>query len=65
MQQIQQSVKLDNGHDATAIINQVEDFIDTIRSIPDGVKIKNYNTPIREEKMLLIDAAKEFQEMII
>jgi NTE family protein len=61
-QQIQQSVKIGNGHDATRILNRVEDFIGKVKSLPDG--LKENNRPIKEEKALVIDAAKLLQRTI-
>ena len=62
-QQIQQSVKTENSHDTETIVNQVEDFIDNVRSLSD--KLKENNRPIEEEKVLLIDAAKQFQKTVL
>jgi predicted nuclease with TOPRIM domain len=59
-QQIQKSIKIENSHDMT-IVNQLEDFISEVKSIPDEVD----NRLIKEEKTLLSDAAKEIQEMTI
>jgi hypothetical protein len=62
-QQIQQSVKTENSHDARTIVNQVEDFIGKVRSLPD--ELKENNRPIKEERALVIDAAKQFQETVL
>ena len=51
-QQIQQSIKTKNSHDTRTIVIQVEDFIDKARSLPEELK---------EEKALVIDAAKKLQ----
>ena len=61
-QQIQQSVKTENSHDTGTIVNQVEDFIVKVRSLPD--MSKENNRPIEEEKALVIDAAKQLQKTI-
>ncbi len=58
LQQIQRSIRVENGNDAV-IVNEVEDFISQVRSIPDVVE----NGSLKEEKVLLIDAAKQFQGM--
>lgn len=57
-QQIQQSVKIENGHDATRILNLVEKFIGNVKSLPDEL------IEIKEEKALVIDAAKLLQRTI-
>jgi hypothetical protein len=43
-------------------LNQIEDFISKIPSLEDDV---DYNGSIKEEKTLLINAAKQFKEIII
>jgi len=63
-QQIQQSVKTQNSHDIRTIVSQVEDFIDNVRSLSDKLK-ENNNRSIREERELVLDAAKQFQETIL
>jgi predicted acylesterase/phospholipase RssA len=49
---------LDNGYNDT--MNEVEDFIIEVESIPDRVD----NLSLKEEKILLIHSAKLFQEII-
>ncbi len=55
-QQIQQSVKTENSHGTRTIVNQVEDFISKVRSIPD--ELKENNRPIEEEKALVVNCGK-------
>jgi NTE family protein len=62
-QQIQLSVKTENSHDTGTIVSQVEDFIDNVRSLSD--KLNENNRPIKEERALVIDAAKQFQETVL
>lgn len=63
-QQIQQSVKTQNSHDTRAIVSQVEDFKGNVSALPDELK-ENNNRPIKEEKTMVLDAAKQFQETIL
>ena len=58
LQQIQKSVKIENGYGAT--INQVQNFIKEVKSIKE---IENRSS-LKEEKILLIDAAKQFEKII-
>ena len=62
-QQIQQSVKTENSHGTRTIVNQVEEFISKVRSLPD--ELKENNRPIEEEKALVVTAAKQFQETVL
>jgi hypothetical protein len=59
LQQLHKTTKRDNGYDDT--INIVETFIDEVKSIPDRVD----NLEMGEEKVLLIQSAKQFQGMIM
>ncbi len=61
-QQIQRSVKIENGHDATGILNQVEVFIGKVRSLRDELKDNNEST--KEKKALVIDDSKLLQRTI-
>ena len=63
-QQIQQSVKTENSHDRRKIINQVECFIGNVSSLPDELR-ENNNRSIKEERELVLDAAKQFKETIL
>jgi hypothetical protein len=63
-QQIQQSVKTENSHDTRAIVSQVEDFKGNVSALPEELK-ENNNRPIKEEKTMVLDAAKQFQETIL
>ena len=58
LQQIQKRTKMDDGYDST--MNEVEDLIIDVESIPDRVD----NMSLKEEKTSLIHAAKQFQEII-
>jgi predicted acylesterase/phospholipase RssA len=61
LQQIQKRMKIEDGHDdETTIMNQVDKFISEVRSVPD---IVDHGT-LQEEKALLINAAKQFQEVL-
>ena len=49
-----------------AIATKVEELVDVIRSMTDKVKENNnYNRSIKEEKMLMIAAAKQFWETLM
>ncbi len=61
-QQIQQGIKIENGHDGTKILNQIETFMDGVRSLQDY--LKENNRQIKEEKALVIGAAKLLQQAI-
>jgi hypothetical protein len=60
---IQQSVKTENNYGTRKLVNQVEDFIGEIWSLPD--ELKENNRPIKEEKALVTAAAKQFQETVL
>ena len=60
LQQIQRSIKIENGNGATIVINEIEDFISEIKSISDDVE----NGLLKEEKTFLIDAVKQLQEIV-
>jgi len=62
-QQIQQSVKTENNDGVRKLVNQAEDFIGEIRSLPD--ELKENKRPIKEEKALVTAVAKQFQETIL
>jgi len=65
LQQIQESLKIENSHDAattTKTVNQVDAIVGIVGSMPDD--LKENNMPIKEEKTLVIDAAKQFLETI-
>jgi hypothetical protein len=49
---------MDDGYDST--MNEVEDLIIEVQSIPDTVD----DLSLKEEKALLIHAAKQFEEII-
>jgi uncharacterized protein YPO0396 len=59
LQQIQKSITMDDGYDST--MNEVEDLIIEVESIPDTV---DDLLSLKEEKALLIHAAKQFEEII-
>jgi NTE family protein len=60
VQQIREAIKVGNGYDPT-IINQIEDFIHKVESVPDEV---GQDGSIKEEKAILVNAAKQFEETI-
>ena len=62
LQQIQKRMKIEYGHDdeTTTIMNQVDKFISEVSSVSDVV---DHGT-LKEEKALLIHAAKQFQEVL-
>ncbi|MGC2668112.1 MAG: hypothetical protein WA220_02885 [Candidatus Nitrosopolaris sp.] len=60
LQQIQRSIKIENGNGATIVINEIEDFISEIKSISDDVE----NGLLKEEKTFLIDAVKQLQAVV-
>ncbi|MGC2384807.1 MAG: hypothetical protein WA631_17035 [Nitrososphaeraceae archaeon] len=63
---IKQSKRIENTHDMIAIATKVEELVDVIRSMTDKVKENNnYNRSIKEEKMLMIAAAKQFWETLM
>ena len=54
-QQIESSIRVENGFSNWNIINQIEDFTDKVESMKS----------IKEEKTLLVNAAKQFKEILI
>ena len=65
LQKIQQSVKIENSHDATTttrIVNEVGALVNIVGSMTD--QLKQNKMPIKEEKILVIDAAKQLLETI-
>ena len=62
LQQIQQSIKIENSHDAPTLVNQVTEFIRTVSSLPD--EVKESQMLVKKHKAYVIDAAKQYQEMI-
>lgn len=65
LKQIQESIKIENSHDATVttpIVNQVDALVGIVESMPD--ELNESKMPIKEEKILIIDAAKQFLETI-
>ena len=61
LRQIQKRMKIEDGHDdETTIMNQVDKFISEVSSVSDVV---DHGT-LQEEKALLINAAKQFQEVL-
>ena len=60
IQQIQNTAKIKNGHDGTTIMTKVNKLLSEASTISDMV---NHET-LKEEKVLLVDAAKQFQETI-
>jgi len=58
LQQIQKSITMDGGYNST--MNEVEDFMIEVESIPDTVD----DLSLKEEKALLIHTAKQFDELI-
>jgi hypothetical protein len=60
IQEIQKSTRIENGHD-TIIINQIENLIDIVRSIPERV---NDDKSITEEKVLLVESAEELRDLV-
>jgi prefoldin subunit 5 len=59
LQQIQKSITMDDGYDST--MNEIEDLIIEVESIRDTV---DDLLSLKEEKALLIHAAKQFEEII-
>jgi NTE family protein len=64
LQKIQESIKIENSHDAitTTIVNEVDSLVGIAGSMPD--ELKENKMPIKEEKIFVIDAAKQFLETI-
>jgi LPS O-antigen subunit length determinant protein (WzzB/FepE family) len=67
LQQIQESLKIENSHDVAATtttktVNQVDAIVGIVGSMPDDLKENNMS--IKEEKTLVIDVAKQFLETI-
>ena len=60
LHQMQETVRIENGN-ATMINNQVENFINTVKSLQDQ---HDTGMSLKEEKALLIAAAKQFQDTI-
>ena len=60
LQQIQRSIKIENGNGAMKLINEIEDFISEVQSITDDVE----NGLLKEEKTFLIDAVKQLQAVV-
>lgn len=60
LQQIQWSTKIENGIGAMKVINEIEDFISEVKSIPDDVE----NGSLEEEKMFLIATVKQLQVVV-
>jgi hypothetical protein len=54
-QQIESSIRVENGFSNLNIINQIEGFTDKVESMQS----------IKEEKTLLVNAAKQFKEILI
>ena len=54
-QQIEMNIRLGNGLSNSNIINQIEDFTDKVESMKS----------IKEEKTLLVNAAKRFKDILI
>jgi hypothetical protein len=63
-QQIQQNVKTENRYGTRTIVSQVEDFKGNVSALPDELK-ENNNRPIKEEKAMVLDAAKQFQKTVL
>ena len=63
-QQIQENLKTESSHDTKTIVNQVEGFIGNVKSLPNELR-ENNNRPIKEERALIIDVAKQFQETVL
>jgi len=60
LQQIQRSIKIENGNGAMKVINEIEDFISEVQSITDDVG----NGLLEEEKKFLINTVKQLQAVL-
>ena len=60
LQQIQQSIKIENSIGVTKLVNQVADFIRKVSSLPDEPNERQLS--IKKDKAFVIDAAKQYQE---